>query len=442
MKKGIAVSVSAIVAVLLLVLAGPLAQPQRTAPEPNPSQSASAHAAPVWQSVGPAGGWIRALVKNPKNARELYAAVESYPCQIFKSSNSGSSWKRIGLVQSSLSDLIVHPTNPNILYGVANNSVYKSKDQGKTFTELKLPDPNLVRLDGNISISPRKPETIYIAGSYKYNDSGRKYCLAVYRSKDGGLTWTVHKLEPVSDYASFPRVAASPARAGLVFASGSYTKGYQSYYRVFKSSDGGTTWTNITGSISELPYDLVLHPADPNKVYVSSSGFVYRSSDGGKTWAKQADPDSLSPEVLAMDSKNPQVLYAGTASVIYKSTDGGVHWTASKSNAGLFGSCSEIVAEGGSVYYASTVGIFKSADGGATWKPGHAGMKASIVPAFALAAASPETIFAEIRNYACFKSANAGGGWIKLGSFAGCGQILKIVSHPTSPNTVYLLKGG
>jgi len=114
-------------------------------------------------------------------------SVESYPCQIFKSSNSGSSWKRIGLVQSYLGDLAVHPSNPNILYGVAGHSIYKSKDQGKTFTELTLPDPKLVRLDGNISISPRKPETIYISGSYKYDSTGRKFCLAVFRSKDNGL---------------------------------------------------------------------------------------------------------------------------------------------------------------------------------------------------------------------------------------------------------------
>ena len=442
MKNGIAVSVSAIVAVLLLVLAGPLAQPQQTVPELNPSQSASAQSASVWQAVGPAGGWIRALVKNPKNARELYAAVESYPCQIYESSNAGSTWTRIGLVQSHLSDLVVHPSNPNILYGVAYTSLFKSKDQGRTFTELALPDPKLVRLDGNISISPRKPETIYVAGSYKYNDSGRKYCLAVFRSKDNGLTWTVHKLDPVSDYTSVPRVAASPSNAKIVFASGSYHKSGQTYYRVFKSADGGDSWTNVAGSINQHPYDLLLHPTDPNTIYVATQNGVYRSSNGGKTWAKQIAPNVMFTEILAMDSTNPQVLYAGANLTVYKSTDGGVRWTASKSDAGLFGSCTRVVADGGSVYFASTVGMFKSTDGGATWKPSHAGIKASSVPALALAAASPKTVYAGVQNYACFKSVNAGGGWIKLGNFAGCGQILKIASHPTAANTVYLLKGG
>ncbi len=437
MKKAVAVCFLFLGGALLIASSQSGAGSTPRTPNPDPAQ-----AAPVWQSVGPAGGWIRALVNNPKNSRELYAAADSYPCQIFESSNAGSTWTRIGLVQSYLNGFIIHPSNPNIFYGLGYASLFKSKDQGRTFTEIALPDPKLIRLDGNISISPRKPETIYVAGSYKYNDSGRKYCLAVYRSKDGGLTWTVHKLEPVSDYASFPRVAASPARAGLVFASGSYHKGNQSFYRVYKSADGGNNWTGVTGPIINQPYDLLLHPTDPNKVYVSTSGYVFRSSDGGKTWAKQAAPNYMFAEFLAMDSTNPQVLYAGGNLTVYKSTDGGVRWTASKTNSGLFGACTGMLVDGGSVYFASSVGIFKSANGGATWKPSHAGMKASSVPALALAAASPKSVYAEAQNYACFKSANAGGSWIKLGNFAGCGQILKIVSHPTAANTVYLLKGG
>lgn len=406
-------------------------------------------AAAVWQAVGPNGGHIRALVKNPKNARELYAAVDSYPCQIFKSSDAGSSWKRIALVQDYLTDLIIHPSNSNILYGVAGHSIFKSKDQGKTFTEVKLPDPKLVRLDGNISISPRKPETIYISGSYRYDSAGRKFCLAVFRSKNGGLTWTVYKLDPVSDYTSSPRVAASPSDAAIVFASGSYRKGGQDYFRVFKSVNGGNTWTNITGPIDKQPLDLLLHPTDPDRIYIAAGGGVYRSSDGGKNWAKQTSPDSMSAGVLAMDSKDSQTLYAGGwilttggPPFIYKSTDGGLHWNRSESDTGLEGDCTEIVQGADSVFFASLVGIFKSADGGITWKTSHAGVKASSVPAFALAAASPKILYAEIRDYACFKSVNAGGSWFKLGNFAGCGQILKIVSHPKAANTVYLLKGG
>jgi len=446
MKRRIAVSVSIPVgaAILLLNLAG-TPGPQPSA-EPDPAQ-----AAPVWQAVGPYGGWIGSLVKNPKNPRELFALVSSSPSQIFKSSNAGSSWKRIGLVRASLGDLAVHPSNPNVLYSISNTSVFKSSDQGRTFKELPQPYPKLARLDGNISIDPRKPDTIRISGSYRYGDNLNKRCLAVFVSKNGGLSWTVHKFEAEAkpDYTFDPRVAASPVRSGLVFFSGSYRSGSRLSIRVLKSVNGGTTWTDVTGSISQSPHDLLLHPKDPDRIFIATDRSVYRSSDGGKSWAKQLSPNSMPAGVLGMDSTDPRVLYSGggifalgAPVFIYKSVDGGVKWTRSKPDTGLAGDCARIVEGAGSVYFASSVGIFKSADGGNTWKPGHAGIAASTVPAFALAPTSPKTIYAEISSYACFKTVNAGGSWIKLGNFAGCGQVLKIISHPSIADTVYLLKGG
>jgi photosystem II stability/assembly factor-like uncharacterized protein len=399
-------------------------------------------AAPVWQSLGPSGGPIEALVPNPKNPRELFAAIDSCPAQVFKSSNAGKTWGRIGLIPSFINDLAVDPANPNVLYASNGSSLFKSKNQGRTFTELALPDPNLVRLDGNISINPRDPKMIFIAGSYKYNESARKYCLGVWRSRDGGRTWTVHKFEPVSDYTGYPRVAASEARAGLVYFSGSYRRAGQEFIRVFKSADGGNTWTSTPGSLDRVPFDIALHPADPDAVYIAASGYIYRSPDGGKTWSRQSSPSSLYATVLAMDARDPRVLYAGYSSMVYKSTDAGVRWTRFPSASGLFGYAAEIVADGGSVYFGSSVGVFKSANGGLAWRPSHAGMKAASVPTFALAPASPKTVYAEVAGYACFRSTNAGGSWARLGNFAGCGQILKIVYHPTSTNTIYLLKGG
>ena len=409
------------------------------------SHPGRAQRAPVWQPIGPDGGWVRVIAKNPKNARGLFACLSGNRSPIYKSSNSGASWTRIGLVDNLLTDFAVHPSNPNIFYGVTPLSVYKSTDQGKTFTELRLPESELVRLDGNISISPRKPETIYVAGSYRYDNVNQRYCPAVFRSKDGGLTWTIHKLVTDPDEMWYPRVAASPARAGLVFASCLYRKGKWAHTCVFKSTNGGATWTNVAGSLNRSPYALLLHPSDPEKIYVATGVGVYRTSDGGKNWAKQDEPSSWPAENLAMDSENPQVLYSASnydasTGTVYKSTDGGVRWAASKPRSGLFGASFRIVAEGSSIFAATAAGVFKSANGGQTWKPSHAGMKASDVPAFALAPASPATIYAGIAYYACFKSSNAGGGWIKMGSFAGCGEITKIVGHPTAANTVYLLK--
>ena len=332
-------------------------------------------AAAVWQPIGPAGGWIRALATNPKNAREVYAAVQSYPSQVFKSSDSGLSWKRIGMVSAYLIDLTVHPTNPNVLYGTANSALYTSKDQGKTFTILDLPNPTLIRLDGNISISPRKPETIYVSGCCRTNTNSQKYCMAVFRSKDGGRTWTVHKLEPVSDDASEPQVAASPARSEIVYAAGSYRKSGRAYHRVFKSADGGNTWKNVTGSIDRQPYDLLLDPRDPNKVYIVTDFSVYRSSDGGATWTTvpvSSKRNSMAYAV-ARDPANPNTLYIGGDSgawkaFLCKSTNGGASWTDITN--GMRAPVIDIAVDPVSpkiVYVATWGSAWKSEDGGVSW---------------------------------------------------------------------------
>lgn len=228
--------------------------PRTRADAPEPGQAA------VWQAVGPDGGWIKALAMNPKNESELYAAVDSSPCQVFKSSNAGKTWERVGLVQRSLHDLAVHPSNSNILFGLASTSILKSKDQGRTFTEYEMPDAKRASLVGNISISPREPDTIFVAGTCQYDSSGGKYCLAVYKSTNAGQSWKVSKIEPVTDWASEPTVAVSPVDPKIVFVCGTNRRGTTTYNRVFKSTDGGTRWTDITGAVRFRPRALLLHP--------------------------------------------------------------------------------------------------------------------------------------------------------------------------------------
>lgn len=408
---------------------------------------AAAPAAPAWQAIGPSGGPIEALVANPKNPRELFAAVASNPAQVFRSSNAGSTWTRMGLTPSYINGFAVDPANTKNLYAFNLSSIFKSTDQGRTFTELALPTPELARLDGNISIDPRNPKTIFIAGSFLYKKSGGRYCLAVWRSRDAGRTWTVHPLDPVSDSTGHPRVAASPARAGLVFFTGSYRTGSRSFNRVFKSVDGGNSWTTAAASFEKEPRSVVLHPADPDSICVGAAGSVYRSSDGGKTWSKQSSPSSLYAYVLAMDGRNPKVLYAGSVTTVsgttvYRSADGGKTWAKLPYASGLFGDCREIVANGGAVYCATEVGVFKSENGGLTWSASHAGMEAASVPAFALASTSPKTVYAAAQGFALFMSANAGGSWVRRAIFSGCGRIQKIVGHPKSADTIYLLVAG
>src|SRR5262249_38702613 len=121
---------------------------------------------------------------------------------------------------------------------------------------------------------------------------------------------------------------------------------------VYKSADGGKTWTHVGFGESQAISKIRIHPTDPNIGFVASFGKYsvpdyergdFKPTDGGKTWKKTLFRDNKTGAVdLSIDRKNPNVIYAslweayrleyqmssgGPGSGLFKSTDGGEHWT-------------------------------------------------------------------------------------------------------------------
>ena len=224
----------------------------------------------------------------------------------------------------------------------------------------------------------------------------------VYKSTDGGNTWL-----PVSDKTFGGTVGAigvSESNPDVVYVgTGEYPiRGNVSHGDgVFKTTDGGKTWSFVGLGDARQISRVRVHPRDPNIVYVGVQGNVwgpsttrgvYRTKDGGKTWQKLFSRDSLTGvSDLAMDPNDPNTLYAafwtayrkpwllvsgGSGSGIFKTTDGGETWTELTKNAGLpkgiLGNIGLDVsrARAGRVWAiieADSGGVFKSDDGGATW---------------------------------------------------------------------------
>jgi len=134
---------------------------------------------------------------------------------------------------------------------------------------------------------------------------------------------------------------------------------------VFKTTDAGRTWTSLGLAETQQISRVRVHPTNPDIVYVAAQGRafgpnpergIYKTSDGGKTWTKILfRNDSTGASDLAMDPSNPEVLYAafwqaqrfpwklvsgGIGGGIFKTTDGGAHWTELTRNAGLRAGCS------------------------------------------------------------------------------------------------------
>jgi len=180
----------------------------------------------------------------------------------------------------------------------------------------------------------------------------------VWKTENSGRTWF-----PLSDegipIGSIGAIAVAPSNPNIVYVgTGEPDIRSQNSYGIgmFKSMDAGKTWTHIGLEGTRQIGRVAVDPTDPNRVYVSALGHiydanpergVYRSLNGGTTWKKvlfkASDPDSVGAVDLAIDPKNPRVLYASLWAThrppwavyaptnlpgggLYKSTDGGDTW--------------------------------------------------------------------------------------------------------------------
>ena len=179
----------------------------------------------------------------------------------------------------------------------------------------------------------------------------------VYKTENSG-----HSFVQVFDKAgtaSVGAVAVSQSNPDVLYVgTGEGNNSRSMYYGdgVYKSTDAGKTWTNVGLKDSQHIGRILVHPTDPNTVYVAAAGHLYseneerglyKTIDGGKTWTKSLAIKSASGNAVgvvdvAMDPKNPLVLYAATydkvrkpysfapggpASGLYKTMDGGKKWT-------------------------------------------------------------------------------------------------------------------
>ena len=224
----------------------------------------------------------------------------------------------------------------------------------------------------------------------------------VFKTTDGGNTWL-----PAADKyfgGTIGAIAVSESNPDVVYVgTGEYpVRGNVSHGDgVFKTTNGGRTWTALGLADTRQISRVQVHPTNPDIAYVAALGHpfgpnhgrgVYKTSDGGKTWAHVLFlNDSTGASDLAMDPSNPDVLYAafwqvqrtpwgltsgGPGSGIFKTTDAGVHWTALTGNPGLprglWGNVGLTVSRAKpsrlwAIIEADSGGVYRSDDGGATW---------------------------------------------------------------------------
>lgn len=243
---------------------------------------------------------------------------------------------------------------------------------------------------------PSQPDLFYMGGV----EGG------IWRSTNYGHSW-----QNISD-GQLPRTATSigaiavaPSNPKILYAGtgeSDIRSDFDTGEGVYKSTDAGKTWHYAGLRDTHQTSSMVIDPRNPDVVYVTSMGHVFKANpergvfkttDGGKTWNKILYVDEKTgANDIVMDPRNPSVLYAsmwqayrtpwtlqsgGPGSGLYKSTDAGAHWTKISTNPGfargLLGKIGVAVARTNpdvvyAIVQAKNGGVFRSANGGATWK--------------------------------------------------------------------------
>jgi sortilin (neurotensin receptor 3)/BNR-Asp box repeat protein len=259
----------------------------------------------AWRNIGPAitGGRIDDIAVDEAHPDTIYIGAATGG--VWKTVNGGTTWTPIfdDFGTTSIGAVAVSRSNPNIVWvgtGEANNrqssswgnGVYRSTDGGATWQSAGLADTKHI---GRIVIHPTNPDIVYVAALGHLFGPNRERGL--FKTTDGGRTWTNTKY--IDENTGFADVAMDPRDPNVLYAAA-----YQRQRRahgfngggpgsgLYRTTDGAKTWTRVEGGLpggNVGRIAIAIARSNSNIVYVTyehKNGGVFRSEDRGKTWTK------------------------------------------------------------------------------------------------------------------------------------------------------------
>jgi len=266
---------------------------------------------------------------------------------VWKTTDSGETWVNVsdGYFKSgSVGAMAVAESDPNVVYvgmGEAcirgnvspGDGVYKSTDAGKSWKHVGLESAGQI---GRVRVHPRDPDLVYVAVfGHAFGPNPER---GVFRSKNGGMTW--EKVLFVSEKAGAVDLAMDATNPRILYAaiwqavrqpwtiiSGGEDSG------LYKSVDGGDTWTKLTAGLPEGikgRIGVAVSPANPNRVWAlveAAEGGLFRSEDGGKTFTRINKDRTLRTRAFYFTHvfahpRHPDTVYVHNIRFL-KSVDGG-----------------------------------------------------------------------------------------------------------------------
>src|SRR6185437_11005964 len=298
-------------------------------------------------------GSVGAIAIAPSNPRIIYAGTGDPAIRntfltgdgMYKSTDAGKSWSRIGLENTEvISCIIVDPNDPDVVYVAAmghvwapnpERGVFKTTDGGKSWKKVLYVNEDTGAI--TLAMDPKNPRVLYAAMWQAYRrhwtfSSGGPGS-GIYKTLDGGSHWNNISRNPGLPRGVFGKVglAVAPSDSNVVYAlvQASYKPGHPG--GLFRSDDGGKSWRLMNDSLDitqrAFYYNTVyVDPKDPNAIYLPNAD-VFVSHDSGRKLAKLHPPHGDN-HVFWINPNDPKTLIEGNDGGATVSLDGGESWSA------------------------------------------------------------------------------------------------------------------
>ncbi|EKD49639.1 MAG: hypothetical protein ACD_63C00084G0002 [uncultured bacterium] len=301
---------------------------------------------------------------------------------LFTTRDGGNTWEqkvfvseKENIAKLNVFSIVIHPTEPNVIYlGTQGKGVYKSSDSGGSFKRVLLNDVDIY----SIAIDPKDSNIVYASSLSAANgkiyrspngfeetveeiliearegqalkdvvvdpyDDSRIYAVSqqggVFKSADFGASWSVKKWFD----AALTKIAVSQSDTRVIYVASSDGG-------IFKTSDGGDTWLDFReeelpavsedeelkeGLLYSFPganvvNDIAVDPGNSDMVYAATDYGLLKSVDGGRFWKtvnSLVAPGTVPIKTVDLASESSNVIYISAGSSLHKSTDGGINWS-------------------------------------------------------------------------------------------------------------------